>query len=140
MTLGPTLILTTEKLSKPWKRDPDNYLLKSFRSLTKKHARDQPNGTFSPLGQHLSTQLKTTYLNYQTNWMKLGWFTWSQSTNWWRQVKYKNWHPHHDIPQTCRESKPVCTVWIFPTDNFITHPRTSFRINEWWSNKCNTQK
>ena len=30
--------------------------------------------------------------------------------------------------------------WIRPTGNFLTHPRTSFRINELWSNKYDTQK
>ena len=52
----------------------------------------------------------------------------------------QNWHPRHDLPQICGGNKSVCPVWIHITDNFLTHPRTSFRINELWSNKYDTHK
>ena len=52
----------------------------------------------------------------------------------------KNGHPCHNLTQTYRERKIVCPVWIQPTDNFLTHPRTSFRINERWYNKYDTHK
>ena len=53
----------------------------------------------------------------------------------------KNQPPHHNLPQTCRgRGGSVCPVWIRPTENFQLHPRTSFRINEHWSNKYNTHK
>ena len=42
---------------------------------------------------------------------------------------HKNLHPRNNLPQTCGVRKLVCTVWIRPTDNFLTHPMTSFRIN-----------
>ena len=35
--------------------------------------------------------------------------------------------------KTAGEANPYISVW--PTGNFLTHPRTSFSINEWWSNK-----
>ena len=38
--------------------------------------------------------------------------------------------------KNCGESKSVRPVWIHPTDNFLTHPRTSFIINERWSDQC----
>ena len=34
----------------------------------------------------------------------------------------KNRHPHQDLPQTCVVSKYVCTVWIWPTANFLSQP------------------
>ena len=49
----------------------------------------------------------------------------------------KNCHPCHNLPQTYRGSKYVCTIWIRLTENFITHPRKNFRINKSWSSKCN---
>ena len=56
------------------------------------------------------------------------------------QLNQKFWtpnrHPHHDRSQTCGGSKSVCPVWIWPTDNFLTHTRTSFKINECWSGQC----
>ena len=51
---------------------------------------------------------------------------------------YKNRHSNQDFPQTCRGSKSVFPVWIRTTENLITHPMKSFRINEWWSNKYDT--
>ena len=51
-----------------------------------------------------------------------------------------NQQPVQNLPQTFRGSKYVCTVWIRLTENFQSHPRTSFRINEHWSNKYDTQK
>ena len=47
---------------------------------------------------------------------------------------HKNRYPHHKIPQTCGGRKSIRTVWIRPTDNFLTNPRTSFGIKVCWSN------
>ena len=58
MPLGPTLIFTTETIIKNMTKKTVEYLLKIFIS-PKKQARDKPNRTLCPLGQHLSTQLKT---------------------------------------------------------------------------------
>ena len=69
----------------------------------------------------------------------LGWLTWRQSIHLWQQAKLKNWHPPHDLPQTYRGIKSTCPVCIQPTDNFLTHSRTSLRINERWSNKYDTK-
>ena len=52
----------------------------------------------------------------------------------------KNRNPWHDPSQTCGGSKTVCPVLIRPTEYFLTHPRTSFMINEWWTNKYDTNK
>ena len=51
----------------------------------------------------------------------------------------KNRHPHHDLTQTCMGSKYICPVLIYPTENFLTHPKKSFRINERWTSKWKTQ-
>ena len=53
---------------------------------------------------------------------------------------HKNCHPLHDLTQTCSGRKSVRLLWIQPTENFLTHPRTSFRIIERWSNKYDTHK
>ena len=79
-------------------------------------------------------------LIYTTEILKnFGWFTLSQSINWWWQVQSQNRHPFHDLPQPCGGIKAVYPVWIWPTANFLTQPRTSFRINEHWSNKYVTE-
>ena len=52
----------------------------------------------------------------------------------------KNRHPRQDLPQTYRVIKYVYLVCIRPTGNLLTHPTTSFRINERWSNKYDTHK
>ena len=52
------------------------------------------------------------------------------------QVKMTNWNPHHNLPKTCRGRKSICPICVSPTDNFQTHPSTSFRINELWSDQC----
>ena len=52
----------------------------------------------------------------------------------------KNQHPHHNLPQTFSWRKSICLVWIRPADNFLTHLRRSFRINELWSNRVDTHK
>ena len=59
---------------------------------------------------------------------------------WWRQVKSQKPHPRHDLPQNLEGRKSVCPVWIGPTDNFLTHLRKIFRVNERWSNKWDTHK
>ena len=38
--------------------------------------------------------------------------------------------------KNCGGSKSACPVWIRPTDNFESYPRTSFSINKRWSGKC----
>ena len=53
------------------------------------------------------------------------------------RLSHKNRHPRHDLPKTCRVSKSICPVWIRPNENFLTHPRKSFRVNKFWSNKLN---
>ena len=52
-------------------------------------------------------------------------------------IEYDMWihkkrHPHHDLPQACKERKYIFLVWIWPTENLQLHPRTIFRINERW--------
>ena len=42
--------------------------------------------------------------------------------------------------QTCRGSKAVCTIWIWPTDNFLSHPRIRFGMNEHWFSEYNKKK
>ena len=51
------------------------------------------------------------------------------------RCNHKNSNPCHDLPQSCRGM-----VWIWPTANFKSHPRTSFRINEGWYNKYDAHK
>ena len=48
---------------------------------------------------------------------------------------HKKWHPRHDLLQICGGRKSVCPFWKYTTVNFQSHPRTSFSINERWSNK-----
>ena len=52
----------------------------------------------------------------------------------------KNRHPCHELQPTCGGSKSICTVWIRPTEDFLTHLGTSFSIREHWSNKYYTHK
>ena len=65
---------------------------------------------------------------------------WSQSIYWLKQVQLKNWNPLHKLPQTCGGRKYICPVWIWCTDNLLSHLRTSFRINNIWPNKYDTHK
>ena len=97
---------------------------------------NQMQNNFGVLTQweFLSLGPKLIYKN--ENLKNLGWLTWIQSIYWWLQVNHKNCHPHHDLPKTYRGIKAVCTVWIRPTENFITHPRYNGSINEHWSYKC----
>ena len=44
--------------------------------------------------------------------------------------------PPHDLLQTCGGRKSVCPFWIRSTYNLLSHLRTSFRVNELWSKKC----
>ena len=60
----------------------------------------------------------------------LGWFTWIHSINLWCRVHPHNWNPHHNLPKTRGGSKYACPVYIRPTHNVQSHPRTSFRTNE----------
>ena len=53
---------------------------------------------------------------------------------------YKTRNPWHKLPKTCGGSKSVCLVWIRTTENLKSHPRTSFWMNERWSNKYDTHK
>ena len=53
---------------------------------------------------------------------------------------HKNRHLFRNLLQTCAGSKSICPVWIRPTENLLPHPRTSFSINELWSNKYDTHK
>ena len=55
-------------------------------------------------------------------------------------MKSQNRHPRHDLTQTWWGSRYVCPVWIHPRKIILTHPRTSFRINECHSSKYDTHK
>ena len=71
------------------------------------------------------------------------WFLWLLCRNqyiYWFHGSHKNQNPRHDLPQTSGGLKSVCPVWIRPTGNFQSHTRKSFRINERWSNNCNTHR
>ena len=87
---------------------------------------------FVPLGPTLT--YKNSSLNNLINWHEL-----NQYINCGR-CNHKNRHSRHDLPQACRGNKSVCQVWIKPTGNFQSYPRTSFRINERWYNKYDAQK
>ena len=52
-----------------------------------------------------------------------------------QQVWTTNQNPQQNLPQACRGRKSVCLVWICPTDNFLSHTRTSIRINNQWYDK-----
>ena len=56
------------------------------------------------------------------------------------RCNHKHRHLLLNLPQACRGRKYVCPVWIRPTENLQSHPRTSFRINERWSSKYDTHK
>ena len=74
------------------------------------------------------------------NTKNLWWFTWSQSVSWWRQVQSHSRQPRHNLPQIYGGIKAVYPILIHPIDNFLTHPKISFSINEHWSSKCNKHK
>ena len=48
----------------------------------------------------------------------------------------KKRHSHHNLQQTFRGIKSVCTVWIRLTEHFQSHPRTSFSMNEVLYDQC----
>ena len=82
-----------------------------------------PAVNFSHLGLEPLKILKDNFLsNKAINWSKQAWIT--------------NRHPHHNLLQTCGGSESVCPVWIWITDNFLTHPRKHFRINKRWYEQC----
>ena len=60
---GTTLIFKTEK--KPWQQNPDNNLLKIFRSLTEKLQGINPMGLCDPWAYTYLRNWKPTHLNYQ---------------------------------------------------------------------------
>ena len=39
-------------------------------------------------------------------------------------------NPCQDLPESFEGIKLICLIWIFPTDNFLTHPSTSLRIEK----------
>ena len=110
---------------------------------------DEPNVPWCPLGLHLSrtpTKVKSPvmFINklptirpkqsnlrncFEANQCIVG-------DRW----NHKHGQPRHDITQAWGGRKYVCPVWIKPTDNFQSHLSTSFRINEFWSNVCDTHK
>ena len=63
--LGPTLIFTTEKLSKPEQQNPDKYLVKIFISLTKQMQGIIPISLCAPWNKTHPHNIKPTYLNHQ---------------------------------------------------------------------------
>ena len=132
---GKLLFSQLKKLSKPWQRNSDESLLKIFISLTIVF-KGLTQWAFVTLGTKLIYKTENLpTLTTKTNWMKLGILNWIQSINWLQKVESHNRHPYHDIPQTCGGSKSICPILIRPTENFPTHPRTSFMINERWSSK-----
>ena len=52
----------------------------------------------------------------------------------------KNWFCLQSLVLVLRISKYICLVWIRSTENLPTHPRTSFSINDCWSNKYDAHK
>ena len=94
--------------------------------------RGWPNRILLPLCLRLPIKLQT-------------WMTWRKYLevnkciygNRWNK---KNRKPRHNLPETCGGRKSVCLVWIRLTDIFLTHTRTTFWINEFWSNKYDTYK
>ena len=85
-----------------------------------------------PLGQHLPTKIQT-WITRGNALKPINVFLATGAIT-------KNRHPCHNLPQDCRGSKYVFPVWIRPTENLQSHPRTSFRINEHWYNKYDTHK
>ena len=63
------------------------------------------------------------------NW---GYFRSIKAINLRKQVWTPNQHHLHKLSQTCGGMKSICQVWKWSTDNFLTHPRTNFTINELW--------
>ena len=72
--------------------------------------------------------------------VKLEELPWIQSMYLLQHVQQQNWYLRHEHPQTCGGSQSICMVLKRPTDNLQSHPRKSFRINEYWYNKYDTQK
>ena len=56
------------------------------------------------------------------------------------RCNHKNWHPLQNLTKAYGGSKYVCPVWILPTDDLLSYPRKSFRINVRWPTKYNTHK
>ena len=110
--LASTLISTTDFFSKPWQKKTDESLLKSFRPTTKKLQRINLMKLCDPKADTCLHKWKITYLHQKKNMMSLGRMTWIKKI----------------------------MIWIWLTENLITHPRKSFIINELWSSKWNEHK
>ena len=119
--LGRLFYLQLKKISKHRQRNLDDFLLKIFRSLTRYFQR-LTQWAFVTLGGILT--YTTSNLNNLRNFLESNTYIDCNKCN------HKNRHPHHNLPQTCGGSKSVCPVWIWTTDHFQSHLRTSFRINE----------
>ena len=126
-----TLLFKTEKLSKHGQQKNMTFCWKDLD-----HSQNNWDGlnqwSFVPLGPTLT--YKTSNLNKFRKFLAANQCIDGNSWN------NKNQHPLHDLPQTCGGSKSVCTGSIRPTENFQSHLRTSFSINERWSNKYYTHK
>ena len=91
-------------------------------------------------------------ISKKINKKNLRWLTWIQSQWTWgtdlnpihalmtTDIMNKNRHPYHNLPKTCRGRNSVCTVCIRNTENLLTQPRISLRINERWYNKYDIKK
>ena len=53
-----------------------------------------------------------------------------KTVDWHQQEVTTNWHPCHNLPQSCRGSKYICLICIYPTESFLSHPRKTIGINE----------
>ena len=96
-------------ISKHRQQHKDEFLLKSFRSLTKYFV-VLTQRSFVPLGTTLTHT--TTKLNKLSNFLESNQFIYCDRWN------YKNRHPSHNLPQTCGYSKFECLVWNVPLKIF----------------------
>ena len=97
-----------------------------------KHLQELTQCTLMPLWQTLTyttENLKNLNIFLGSN-QCIDWFGWNHIT----VILATTFH------KSVGGSKSVCLVCIRPTDNFQSHPRTSFSINEVWSNKYDTHK
>ena len=91
-------------------------------------------GTIFSINERWSNKYDTHKLTI--NEISLWYFISSKATSWSKKIWAPNLNPCQNLTKKCEGSKSVCPVWIRPTANLQSYPRTFFRINEHWSNQC----
>ena len=115
--LVPTLLLTTKTIIKKYKKTKMIF----FENISLNNCLGLTQFPFVTLGTTLT--YTTPNLNNSRNLIESNKCIDLTSCN------NKDGHPHHGLPQDNGIIKSICLIRIRPNDNFLSHTRTSIRIN-----------